>query len=403
MATLVLEDLLVVSIGDSAASGQGNPDVPGSPEGFDIDAPWWVWFIPGAALYLITKEAFDWASNQLKRNLTTISRAGGLTIDMDPKPVWLEPFAYRSLRSGHAHAAKLIEDRAKGTVVTFLPFGRTGSEIPEGLIGPRTSNGRRIDQWVGNVGQIEEVARTVGTRQIDALLIYIGVNDMGVAASLKELVAGDSPILGSGDPTQTRLRVKAEGERKLAELPSKFRDLADALKVLNVRQVYLTEYPTGLFDDKNGNDAAGCGLFSGPQLNLSRRDAELIKDLAEQLNKVLKNAAKEHGWVYVSGVATAFKGHGYCTGGRRYFVQAEESLVLQGDTEGTIHPNPVGHTKVAALVAKSVQKNTVDAPRPSRAVAPQGPVLGVAAAGPPGTAGIPGRARPTPRRRVRSR
>jgi hypothetical protein len=173
---------------------------------------------------------------------------------------------------------------------------------------------------------------------------------------------------------------------------------------LNVRQVYLTEYPTGLFDDKNGNDAAGCGIFSGPQLNLSPRDAELIKDLAEQLNKVLKDAAKEHGWVYVTGVATAFKGRGYCTGDeRRYFIQGEESLGLQGDTEGTIHPNPAGHTKVGRLVAKSLQKNTVDVPRPGGAVAPQGPVLGVAAAGPPGTAGIPGRARPMRRRTVRSR
>src|SRR4051812_23940288 len=103
---------------------------------------------------------------------------------MDPDPVWLEPRAYRSLRSGHAHAARLLEDRAKGTVVTFLPFGRTGSEIENGLLGPRRTGGHSDDGWIGDIGQVQEVARTLGKRQIDALLIYIGVNDMGGAARL---------------------------------------------------------------------------------------------------------------------------------------------------------------------------------------------------------------------------
>src|SRR5690242_2613162 len=44
--TLVIRDFVMVSIGDSAASGQGNPDVPGEPEGFDPDVEWWEVFAP---------------------------------------------------------------------------------------------------------------------------------------------------------------------------------------------------------------------------------------------------------------------------------------------------------------------------------------------------------------------
>ena len=358
-ATLTLRDVLVVSIGDSAASGQGNPDVPGSPAGFDPDISWWEVFVPAVAIYKLTAEAFDWSWEQVKRNVGTISRAGGLSIDMDPKPTWLEPAAYRSLRSGHAHAARLLEDRAQGTVVTFLPFGRTGSTIPDGLIGPRTSSGRPADPWIGNRGQIDEVAGTLGERQIDALLIHIGVNDMQVASTLESLVKGDSQILGSGNPTQARKDAEALALKNLAALPGKLQQLATALSALRVRHVYLTEYPIGLFDDAAGVPQHGCGIFSGPHLNLSKRDAELISSLSSQMNATLEAEAKRLGWFYVGGIAAAFKGHGYCAPDR-FFVDASESLAMQGDTEGTIHPNPSGAEAIGECVAKLVKQNTLD-------------------------------------------
>ena len=157
-----LRDQLIVSIGDSAASGQGNPDVPGVPAGFDPDLEWWEILIPGVAVYKLSKEALRWGSDQLKKNATTLARAGGISIETDPDPIWLEPRAYRSLRSSHAHAARLLENRSKGTVVTFLPFGRTGSDIEDGLLGPRKTDGQSDDGWIGDIGQVQEVARTVG-------------------------------------------------------------------------------------------------------------------------------------------------------------------------------------------------------------------------------------------------
>lgn len=366
---ITLRDYLVVSVGDSAASGEGNPDVPGVLAGFSPDISWWDIFNPAALLYELSREAVKYAFNRLLKSATTLARLGNVTLDMDPAPVWLEPKAHRSLRSGPALAAKSLEDLDNGTVVTFLPFGRSGSTIDKGLLGPRGHE----DAPFGNVGQIDELIRTVGRRRIDVLIIYIGVNDVEVSGTLKTLVTHDNPLAGGGSDGDNRAAVRTRGERNLAALPDKFRRLAAKLNDLNIGAVYLVEYPTGLFDDADGDPAGGCGIFSSSfDLDITRTDAEVIEELASRLNVVLIEQASAHGWIYVSSVAKRFRGHGYCTA-HSYFLSAEESLGLQGDTEGTIHPNPSGATAIAGRIAKYVQHYTLDRPRPGDILIPTDP------------------------------
>jgi hypothetical protein len=363
-ATLTIEDYLVVSIGDSFASGEGNPDVPGSPKGFDPDLGWWDVFFPPLALFHLSEAAYEWGKEQVAENLPQLARAGKVSIDMEPEPVWLEREGHRSLRSGHAYAAQLLEGLQQGVLVTFLPFARSHSEIQNGLIGPRIDDHTQIDGWIGDIGQIDELLHTIGARRINALLISIGANDIGAVNTLKNLVAGDAPVLGQNDATQARHDAEAAALAKLAALPAKFDDLAAALTVLNIGQIYLTEYPTTMFDDVNGNPAHGCEVFSGPQLNLSIRDADLVKSLASQLNNALADAAAKHHWIYINGIDQRFHGRGYCTpDGERYFVQCVESLLMQGDTEGTIHPNDLGHKAIGEAVAIHVREHTIDAPQ----------------------------------------
>jgi hypothetical protein len=73
-------DYLVVSIGDSVASGEGNPDA--TPH------------------------------------------------------TWLEPRCHRSLRSGAALAARAVELGDRHSVVTFVPLACSGATIEEGLLNP---------------------------------------------------------------------------------------------------------------------------------------------------------------------------------------------------------------------------------------------------------------------------
>jgi lysophospholipase L1-like esterase len=378
--TIVLRDILVVSIGDSAASGEGNPDKPGRPKGFDPDLGWWD-LIPIVGAYTLASGLLDALRNVVKKKLTTLNRALGFTMEMDPEPVWLEPRAHRSLRSGHAIAARMVEKARPGTVVTFLPFGRSGATIETGLIG--AGRGPE-DNFVFNLSEIDEIARTIGKRRIEALLIYIGINDIGITDVLTNLTQGDIswiPFVG-GDDGAHRATAHTNATHVIDhQFPGKFKKLADEIKErLNVRHVYLCEYPSGLFDDQFATPKAGCGLFSSDfDMDISPADARTIQAINNELNDGLSQAVKDinnrpndglsqgaddNKWFYVTNIANRFRGKGYCTDVwvDRAFNQAEESLGFQGDTEGTVHPNGRGHQIIAEEVAAMLLKHTVDDP-----------------------------------------
>ena len=280
---------------------------------------------------------------------------------MDPAPVWLERNANRSLRSGAAIAALMQENLEHGEVVTLLHLARSGSDIEAGLFGPRTKEGKKIDGWIGNIGQLDELKRTVGERRIDALILSIGVNDVGFTGSLENLVKKD---LGWGNDTENREAVMKKIDEKIAGLDTNFQRLASALARLNIGQVYITEYPTAIFD-KTINDrivvSGGCEIFSSDfDMDITLRDAQDLREAAGKLNRKLNAMAKRHGWVYISGIADKFSGHGYCMGRDSYFVTAEVSLVTQGDTEGTMHPNGHGHGHISFEIARELRARLPD-------------------------------------------
>jgi hypothetical protein len=358
---VVLRDFLVVSIGDSAASGEGSPDIPGEPAGFEPDLAWWEVLVVPLAVFELTKEALDWLKNQVVKNMTTITRALDFTLDMDPEPVWLEEEAHRSLLSGHGRAARLLEDRDVGTVVTYLGFGRSGATIEAGLVGVGRG---KDDKWINNISEIEETFRTVGGKQIDALLIHVGINDVGITGTLTQLLRGDNAIIGISKDNVNRELVKRRAREALDRLPARFEKLATELARLNVREVYLVEYPGGAFDGTDKKPKAGCGVFDSMfDVDMTHRDAELVQEINTALNAALAKIAAAHGWNFVGGIEAASRGHGYCVADT-FFIGAEESLGFQGDTEGTIHPNAKLHSLIAKAIASAVKKHTIDAPEP---------------------------------------
>lgn len=347
-----LRDYLIVVIGDSAAAGQGNPDKAGKPKEFGDEISGWDILNPVKWI----ESGIDAGSNWFKKNFTTLSRALDAKLEMNPAPGWLEKNAYRSLRSGAAIAARNQENLRQGEVVTFLHFARSGSDIIAGLLGPRTKGGKKIDGWIGNIGQLEELRMTVGNREIDALIISIGVNDAGFSGSLTNLVKED---FGWGNDKKNRAEVLKKIDQDLASLDARFRKLHEAISSLNVRKVYITEYPTAIFDKIiNGKveTSGGCGIFdSNFDMDISPQDAKDLKGAAEKLNQKIRDLARIHNWVYVGEIAKGFAGHGYCMGKDSFFISAEGSIVVQGDTEGTMHPNAKGHAVIAEKLSKQLR------------------------------------------------
>ena len=222
-----IRDTLMVSIGESFASGQGNPDIPAVPTRSQAGK------CKATTLAMIR----DKAANRYDEIQDDLAEQGGLlpklvAVDLEvkekvaeaheaiadevvdrvaefgrllfggssgpsPRPArWQEPRAYRSYQSGPARAAYLLESESDEHAdrVTFLSFARTGAEIEAGLLGPRTVDGEPIDGWIGNIGEIQEVVETVGDRPIDVLHISIGGNDIRFSDTLTDVVLGDVPI-----------------------------------------------------------------------------------------------------------------------------------------------------------------------------------------------------------------
>ncbi len=126
--TIDVQDELVVILGDSIASGEGNPDA--------------VTPVPGTY----------------------------------PDGRWVDDVCHRSLRSGHAEAALRMEEDDPHTSVTLVHLACSGATVTEGLLGPQTRDG------VTRPGQISAAAALVGEREVDAALVSIGANDLEFAS-----------------------------------------------------------------------------------------------------------------------------------------------------------------------------------------------------------------------------
>ncbi|MDP9486615.1 MAG: SGNH/GDSL hydrolase family protein [Actinomycetota bacterium] len=354
----LLRDFLIASIGDSFASGQGNPDLPGRARfPFQCDA-------------------------------ATLSQRIDMRISMRQDPVWLEPEASRSLRSGPALAADSLQRKSlhsDGAVVddliTFVSFARSGAEIFDGLLRPQGRDG----DFIGS-GQTEEMRRTVSARAVDALLISIGGNDAGFAGVLKDLVAKDFSIWQIGNDAAGREEVIRRTERRLGvglmppnrgEVEIAFDALGNEIDALRqqipIREIYITGYPTGLFETRNEQGQIStrvCGIFSGPDLDITPADAREISRMGGLLNDLIRRKAQEFGWHFVD-VAEDFRGRGYCAP-EVCWVGAEESCNKQGNFEGTMHPNARGHAIYGLRLAEILRRLTInrrrfrigDAPRP---------------------------------------
>jgi len=371
METIHLRDLLVVVIGDSAASGEGNPDKPGKLNQAD------------GGLF---DDFMDFLSEFSVKYLTSLfakKKIAGVEIeppDMDQPPLWLEKNAHRSLLSGHVQAARHLENLEAGTVVTLLTFARSGAAIVDGLLRPRSDEDRGGNDisWInqnGKIGQLEEVRRTIGKRRIDALIISIGGNDLGFAGSVKDMVAGDSSwIIFDEDDTKARAKINESIDKMLGPdlksgLLTKTGGHFDQLKVqidkLNVSNVFLVGYPTGFFDDnvKDGNGEfklKSCEVFkSVADLDLTGADMRLFRVAAHKLNRTFSTViAPRYGWHYID-VTTGFLGHGYCAKPGRFFIHCEESLMNQGDIEGMLHPNAQGHEVYESEIRRVLHRQLI--------------------------------------------
>jgi probable HAF family extracellular repeat protein len=374
---VVIKNHVIVSMGDSIASGEGNPDV----------------------------------------------EVGGSVTS----PVWRNRRCHRSLFSWHAQASQQLEIADDHTSVTFLELGCSGAKVDEGIL--QSYKGEEPD-GIDERPQLDVVEAVMGQsdRPIDALLVQIGANDVGfaervttcaipsftrpsdaelaalavlfsvvfpnpafeAAVALMATIPPDADLFGCDNLLNKALLV----DPALDKLPDAYQRLSDRIRarlgLARPSGVYIAEYP----DPTHSDDGSTCGelrfeeavadgivdhipaagaLFLLPPVPeiiasgllvaivvgdtdgvVSRKEASWAHDnVLLPLNAQVANAAVEHNWTFVSGLnaASRFGTHGYCAAPEtRWFRHFSESKKIQLNANGGVHPNRAGHSAYADLL-----------------------------------------------------
>jgi lysophospholipase L1-like esterase len=315
---IVVEDWLIVSIGDSVASGEGAPDVP--------DA----------------------------------SQAR-----------WQSVRCHRSARAGPAVAARHIEEDDKHSSVTFVHLACSGATVPAGLLGPYAGVEPPVDE-APLEPQVDVLERIAAVRPIDAVLVSIGANDAHFGDIVRFCAQPAQDCFELPLPRQ----FGGDGERTVSEtvresLPGIARNygkLAERISpAVPASNVYIAEY----FDPTRDERGVTCERILGSVLAHELEHAQ--SQVLVPLNAAIARAAGANGWNLVEGVAQIFRNHGYCAGEDAWVTTLSRSAAEQGGTLrgrflGTLHPNQAGHEATATLIAAALERdlypNRTFPPRP---------------------------------------
>lgn len=327
---IAVRDIFIAGLGDSIASGEGNPDRPIalSDEGFCFRS------------YLGT------ASSQYFRP----SRAGykggraceapeTLQVWQKQSALWLNSACHRSLYSYQTQTALALAVQYPHIAVTYLPLACTGATIADGLFGSQRAReclpSKTFNTCSGTVnGQLDELREALTAakrrqpdRKLDLVLLSIGANDIYFSGLVADVIV-DTPteralfrrggLLASVDDSRSALA---------RELPQGFSKLRDALKPLvgDLSHVIYTTYANPTLADGGAPCPGGrAGFDIHPSFNaepqrlaaVSRfvQDEFLpqLRALALCQSGILCRNPRADRMTFVDGHQNAFAGHGFC-------------------------------------------------------------------------------------------
>lgn len=311
-------DFVVVSIGDSVASGEGSPQYP------------WV--------------------------------------NLHEGPYWNDATSNYDFgvdgchRSAYAGPALAVNKLKQTNDITFIHIACSGASLNNDPMGKGAA-------WKhGKIERINEQLNWVRERvnRIDALVISGGANN--VAGGFGQVVAKCVDPRGDGDVKSglwcsEDAAFQAELKSSIAALPVAYADLQKRIDprdnagnpLIPEEQipsvVAITEYfdPTrdanGGFPNVATSIACGLGTISPAEWEF------LYNEMVVPLNNQVRAAADLHKWEYVEGIADAFRTHGYCASatpgdfsGKSWVVKFPESISNQKDQNGTGHPDILGQS-----------------------------------------------------------
>ncbi len=339
-----VRNILVVALGDSYASGEGNP-----------------------------------------RNVQAWVRSG-LAGSFDP--YWDDDDCHRSARGAPAQAALMLENSSTTTSVTLVDVSCSDATVNQGVLGPQTNASQ-------TASQLEQARAIVGSRPVDLVTISIGGNDVGFGSILASCALNsDCPLTrASRAPLSAYPTVQEGVQAETAALPAKFRrvaaclggaacTLANGSKVSPLvlapsARVLPTLYP----DITRAANGQPCSYFTiaakdfawarGTMLTptptnpypypLARGGSASLSVAQGSLNQQVAATSVLPGWLPVTSTWSASGdstvGHGVCAQDDSWAFGATLLSSLPG---ASFHPNVEGQQVLAKAIARAMQSALAD-------------------------------------------
>jgi hypothetical protein len=283
----------------------------------------------------------------------------------DPGPSWLSPACHRSSTAAPSLAANTLRSQNHFVEsIDSLSVACSGAALTDGITTPQAG--------VGVPSQIAQVNAAVGSRPIDALTISIGGNDLHFASVVMSCTnpfmdCSTDPTVNAGVTTDL-----ATLPGKFTSFVKAVQGDGTTPRTLTapVKDVFVTLYPNPTTDN-NGFECAGSPALVGlyllgypvePFQLITQSEAmwaatKLINPLNTALTNAVAaaNSAASTGAHPIWHVVTPpdYFGHGYCSS-TPWVNTVTASLANQFDQRGAMHPNTTGQSVSAGVIASAL-------------------------------------------------
>jgi hypothetical protein len=369
-----ITDLFILGMGDSFASGEGNPDLPvrlssGRTTNYGITPN-------GTLLSGYPARIGDWQDI-------------GDAKFMEESARWQDEACHRSLYSHQLRAALQLAIEDPHRAVTFAGFGCSGADTTNGLFLQYKGN-----EWTPHAAELPQISAAAeaqcdgkGThsyvlpkayhlndripelkgatlrtcedgsaRKIDLLLVSIGGNDVGFSRLVANAVLNDESVLRRLGGWFGQVHGLFEAGPQLDALDDRLKSLNRALHTfLHVplaesERIILTGYPPmALLDDGKSVCPDGqAGMTVLPEFFLGEAKAQLASTISERLNDVMRESAHQHSWSFVEGHRATFRGRGLCVGYSDAPWMMTDELRVPRKVNGTWEPFNPSHWRAYA-------------------------------------------------------
>ena len=364
-----VEDLFIVGMGDSFASGEGNPDAP-------------------VRLSAERSAEYGLRNKDLPPLTGYPARAGnwekiGDKAFIQENPHWLDQACHRSLYSHQLRAALQLGVEQPHRAVTFVGFACSGAETIFGAFLRYKGH-----EWVPNppdFSQISAVAAAqCGTadapatelpeayhmngrlpelqgglvlrkcpadraRKIDLLFLSLGGNDIGFSRLVANAVLADQSSLRWLGGWIGQVEGLKEAQTSLDLLPDRYKSLNRAFhSIIHIPwaesdRIVLTAYPPMVLleDGRSLCPDGTSGMTVLSDYFLSKEKSQEASVAAERLQGIMRDNARAHGWSFADAHRAEFRGRGLCAGWSQDALTTADDLRLPRLIDGKWVPyNP---------------------------------------------------------------